>query len=700
MPVKPLNLLGEPRSVERVEENMPPPPGDSDSDSDTNSTHDSSLGHVGRDSFRSITSETLDATDEGESSPQWSQTTFDHEQHTSATNSSSGSLRMSATHFRSHSETHETIGLELSLSNVGSLSNSRKNIGSTGSRGTGGFGSRSGGGGGGGGGFGAKHRRFPSTASQKSTHSQMSAVSHESSGSPATSPLRALRSPSAATAAAAAASASARSPGRLKSPAAAVGTPRRLVSPAAAIGAKVFRKGLPTCRAADSRRHAAKSSKWDTAEFEPSDSDDGDSLLDTHARGGRFGRPRNSNRDTTPFSLSNLGLSAPHGSSGGGGTDQGGFGAGSRRRNAPLRRIMSEQHDQEEVASASPLRLTDVAAHRRRQTMNVASRRRPSHLAGLNLRTLISKPKYDSAHMWHLQDESRPSPQTQSCSNVNGFLFLDFDRTLAKEHTFKRSVKYGAKGLQELPRESIVEWFGGEQRLAMCKAYLRVLAEMDIATIIITHGMPQLVYQMMRAVGFFAGVDDEHPDGLVPETHSQDSNSGFSTAARKVRKSSGRSESKLPSPGRSLGLSLKLSPASPRIEAKHSSNTHDDDDDEHDHRQRHHKHTSSASSSASFVNAAASSCSGTSGFGGKPVKVTEQNFYGIVAVYGQSADSAEKFLKSQCINEVVLKLSGMHQVCSFVHVFMCAAGKLAAVAFFHQCSLALFDLSLCVASRA
>ena len=678
MPVKPLNLLGvaEPRSVQRGEEDMPPPPGDSDSDSDsdTDSTHDSSLGHVGRDSFRSITSETLDATDEGESSPHWSQTTFDHEQHTSATNSSSGSLRLSATHIRSHSESRETIGLELSLSNVGSLSNHRKSIGSAGSRGTGGFGGRSGGGG-----FGPKHRRFPSAASQKSTHSQLSAVSQESSGSPASSPLRVLRSPSAATAAAAAASASARSPGRLNSPAAAVGTPRRLVSPAAALGAKVFRKGLPTCRAADSRRHAAKSSKWDTAEFEPSDSDDGDSLLDTHARGGRLGRPRNGNRDTTPFSLSNLGLSAPRGG-GGGGTDHGGFGAGSRRRNAPLRRIMSEQHDQEEVASASPLRLTDVAAHRRRQTMNVASRRRPSHLAGLNLRTLISKPKYDSAHMWHLQDESRPSPQTKSCSNVNGFLFLDFDRTLAKEHTFKRSVKYGAKGLQELPRETIVEWFGGEQRLAMCKAYLRVLAEMDIATIIITHGMPQLVYQMMRAAGFFAGIDDEHPGGLVPETHTQNSKSGFSSAARMVRKSSGRSETKLPSPGRALGLSLKLNPASPRIESKYSNNHDDDDEHDHHHRHRHHNHTNSASGSASFVNAAASSCSGTSGFGGKPVKVTEQNFYGIVAVYGQSADSAEKFLKSQCINEVVLKLSGMHQVCSEVHVCMCAVGDVAATA--------------------
>ena len=60
---------------------------------------------------------------------------------------------------------------------------------------------------------------------------------------------------------------------------------------------------------------------------------------------------------------------------------------------------------------------------------------------------------------------------------------------------------------------------------------------------------------------------------------------------------------------------------------------------------------------------------GTTGFGGQPVDVLQQNEYGIVAIYGQSTDSAEKFLKSQCINDVVLKLSGKHAVRCFPLTF-------------------------------
>jgi len=597
MPIKPLNI-GNKQSQYRVNFN-------DRSDTDTES-EESSLGHVGRDSFRSLTSETLgeDSEDEREDLDFHDAVQFDREPH----------------HVRTRSNSHDRTLLD--FSNMSDVPLSRSCASSAGSRGKGGFsGKRNG--------FDPQHRRLPSNTSHTSKSSNGSTSSSPRprlSSSPrivSVSPRIARSSPLAAS-----------SPRRRRA--------RPQASPAAA-GASVFRASLPTCRASDARKHK-KASKWDTAEFEPSDSDDNDDLLDNYSRGGR--QNRGPNKSGGGFALDGLrGKVSPHR------PPQHGF-AGFGRRNAALRRVMSEHHDEEEVAAQSPIDLKGIGGVRR-QTLNPAtvSRRRPSHLGSLNLCTLsMAKPKYDSAHMWHLQNQNRPCPQTNSCAESHGFLFLDFDRTLAKEHTFKRSVKLGIKGLKELPLSELVSWFGGQERLTMCKAYLHVLAQMDVATVIITHSMPQLVYQIMRMVGFFP--DDDDVDDSPTSEHKTNS---FSLAARKVRHSNSLSSpsrgTETKSSPRPFGLNLKLKgnlklggPIS-RPSANHHSTHH--------------------STSATVVNAAISS--GTAGFDGKPVPVLKQNYYGIVAVYGQSADSAEKYLKSQCINEVVMKLSGKHAVRHLLH---------------------------------
>ena len=597
MPVKPLMGLSLSAPLDE-----PVPHDELDETRSGSSSPDSSLGNMGRDSFRSMTS---DLGELDEDSPLWG---------ASSVASSVGS-RQNHVHYdrepgRSRSNSHERHPLDFSkLDSVPPPS--RRDNSSSGSRGRGGF---TGGGGFGSGVNGGTHRRVPSTGSQNSGTAPNS------------------QSPSS----------------------------RRVTSPAA-VGASVFRAGLPTCKASDSKRHASisKASKWDLADLDHSDSDDYDSLLDSAVRGtntgrrGRGGAGFGSNSLAGPLSMNTshfppTAAASPRrarGRPGGGFSGPGALVAGKTPLNSKrsgVRRIMSEQHDRDETDHAA-LRLAAVTnASHRRSTMN-PSRRRPSHLAGLNLRALQGnpRPKYDSAHMWHLQLENRAAPQTMSCSKANGLLFLDFDRTLAKDHTYKRSQKLGIKGLQESSRIEIVRWFGGEERLDMCKSYLNLLARMDIATIIITHGAPQLVYQMMRIAGFFPSNGKEHksPD------HTR-------SASSLPRSLSGGPDFKLPEHHRAAsaaegpdGLLEAVSrahnhPKPPKLKRLGPLG-----------------YDSAGGGIGSALPTQLNGAS-TKGFGGEPVSVLRQNVYGIVAVYGQSADSAEKFLKSQCINEVCVKLCG------------------------------------------
>lgn len=367
-------------------------------------------------------------------------------------------------------------------------------------------------------------------------------------------------------------------------------------------GASALKASLQTCRASDARKHRslAKASKWDnvvSSDIVDSEDSDGDSLLDRFSKRGSIDSQLSiqsiQSHDTImPLNFQKDTLSAPR-----------------KKGLGKLRRIMSQQPQHDKTEASILIASVNAKETCRRQTIN-ASRRRPSHLQSLNLRTLaMSKPKYDSAHMWHLEPLNRASPQSLSCSNANGILFLDFDRTLAKEHTFKRSIKFGLKGLQCVEPMTIIEWFGGEERLDMCKRYLATLANMDIATVIVTHGRPQLVYKMMTIAGFFPShdiIDGCTNDAL--DTHDQRPSHALTKNSRSERKVSD-----------SFGSIWDI------------------------------KLNSSITSSGV----------------GDSAKVREQNKYGVVAIYGQSPESADKFLKAQCIADVCKKLSGKSLVRNF-----------------------------------
>jgi len=391
-------------------------------------------------------------------------------------------------------------------------------------------------------------------------------------------------------------------------------SPTHLESP---VADRMSFRVMSTCKASDARRHKSRVSKWDTAEYFPPESDDdGDSFLDTFAtRSRKSSRPHKTQGFTSGKDL---------------------FLSHSRSKtighNTTLRRIVSEQHS----ADSSPLGGVGLQQGRRRQTMNL-SRRRPSQLGSLNLRSLaMAKPKYDSAHMWHLQNSNRASPQSLSCSMAHGLLYLDFDRTLAKDHTFKRSVRCGIKGLQKKSTEEIVDWFGGKDRLEMCKRYLNFLATMNIATIIVTHGTPPLVYSMMRKVGFF---DDVKHGNSTEAAYCSDKSVHESTSDEVTGNSM-----------RSIKLSLRGDNTSEKnVQLPAGPNTICGT-------------MTDALALDKVANDSRSCSSGNNGnsSGSVPMPIVQQNKYGIVAIYGQSSDSAEKFLKSLCINEVTLKLVGKH----------------------------------------
>lgn len=83
-----------------------------------------------------------------------------------------------------------------------------------------------------------------------------------------------------------------------------------------------------------------------------------------------------------------------------------------------------------------------------------------------------------------------------------GLLCLDFDRTLLKEHTFQRANDLAVKGLEALPHEELVKWFGGQERLDITKAWLANLwNHHQVAWVVISLGRTEQVLVIMRRLG-------------------------------------------------------------------------------------------------------------------------------------------------------------------------------------------------------
>lgn len=87
--------------------------------------------------------------------------------------------------------------------------------------------------------------------------------------------------------------------------------------------------------------------------------------------------------------------------------------------------------------------------------------------------------------------------------------FVDFDLTLCAEHTYQRSIVEGVRGMKRMPLAEIRRMFGGGERIELLKMFFTNLVAVGVATVVVTYGLPELVFIMLARMGLMGPSDTD-----------------------------------------------------------------------------------------------------------------------------------------------------------------------------------------------
>jgi len=121
----------------------------------------------------------------------------------------------------------------------------------------------------------------------------------------------------------------------------------------------------------------------------------------------------------------------------------------------------------------------------------------------------------------HYDENHHPEPLVHWTNEKMHTIVFDFDRTITCDHVYKATGgKAAGECIKEYSDETIVHWFGGQDRMGSLSELLATVADEEIKIVILSHGFRATILEVLKRV-LAMDIDENTKEGfrLVEEVN-------------------------------------------------------------------------------------------------------------------------------------------------------------------------------------